>query len=426
MLQYANPVRKNLALFIFTAILAGSFLLNGNSAEAANGLVGYWKFDETSASGTAADSSGNGNDAVANSLATPSVDVPTSITFSNPRSTNFDGSQYFTIDRPIQDNFTICTWAKVTNVGNGYAHWETAAFLDSELGGLGDDFGFGLNASGELTYGNGGDYDDWVHGDNALNDNAWHHNCVTRKESTGEVVLYVDGVVEATGTLSTGTLDGNGQAIIGYGTDGANSLQGNLDDFRIYDRVLSADEVAQLAAGAFDFRIENENGERASITSWKAQLTDGKGSCPQRLKLIIKGKNFDKDAEVYIGGKKASSVGVASSKRLTAKFCLPKLLAAKTDLKRNVSVKNPDSKIRKAEKKLELSFLPANTNFDQATKEGILNIQKILTLKGFLAPENVTGFYGSITQEAVKGFQTANGIPITGSVGPKTQAAFQK
>ncbi len=106
---------------------------------------------------------------------------------------------------------------------------------------------------------------------------------------------------------------------------------------------------------------EEEEEEEAKIASWKAyKYSDPNGNCIQKLKIIITGKHFDKKAEVKIGNKKASSVKVNSGKKLTAKFCLDKLLDIKTDLKRKITVTNPDADIATAKKKINLSNIDIN------------------------------------------------------------------
>lgn len=179
--------------------------------------------------------------------------------------------------------------------------------------------------------------------------------------------------------------------------------------------------------------------DRAKDISWKAEkYTDSNKSCSERLKLTIKGKNFDKDAEVSIGGKEASAVNVKNSKELTAKFCLKKLLNDKVDQKRKITVKNPDTKKGEANKQIDLRDLTSgnevavanNTSvqsssggdYDQKTEEGAKQIQEALNKLGYLDAENITSTFGSITMEAVKKFQSDNGIDATGFVGELTMA----
>jgi YVTN family beta-propeller protein len=175
------------------------------------------------------------------------------------------------------------------------------------------------------------------------------------------------------------------------------------------------------------YSIDSDNSSgSAKITSWKAyKYTDANKSCSNRLKLIIKGKHFNKDAEVRIGGKEALSVSKKSSREITAKFCLAKLSSG-DDHKRKITVKNPDADEEEADKQIDLDNLLNQTensnNFDSTTPEGIKNIQQALVKLDYLDSQYITGIYGPITTEAVKKLQADNGLPQTGFVGPLTQA----
>jgi hypothetical protein len=172
------------------------------------------------------------------------------------------------------------------------------------------------------------------------------------------------------------------------------------------------------------------NSEKAHIDSWKAyQYNNPNQSCSTRLKLIIKGKQFNKDAEVRIGGKKASSIDVQSSKRIVAKFCMDKLLDNQSNHKKTISVTNPDTDTEKADKKIDLADIGYDMSaedFNLQTVEGIKNIQTALVRLGLLDSQYITGIYGPITTEAVKKFQEQNGLPTTGFVGPLTRAKLEK
>ncbi len=75
-------------------------------------------------------------------------------------------------------------------------------------------------------------------------DNAWHHVAVTIKRSTNTIRLYVDGqkVAESTTIPSGNGASGNALKI---GADYANTnlLNGSLDEIKIYNRELTADEI---------------------------------------------------------------------------------------------------------------------------------------------------------------------------------------
>lgn len=51
---------------------------------------------------------------------------------------------------------------------------------------------------------------------------------------------------------------------------------------------------------------------------------------------------------------------------------------------------------------------------------GVTAIQSQLILRGFLQPDQATGYYGKRTRDAVKKYQEAHGIDITGKVGSLT------
>ena len=82
--------------------------------------------------------------------------------------------------------------------------------------------------------------------DNEFDDSNWHHAVFTRKGSSA--AIYVDGGLLETksGTTKSGDLGTNDFWFIGQNGLNADWFRGNLDDIRLYNRALSAAEVAQL------------------------------------------------------------------------------------------------------------------------------------------------------------------------------------
>ncbi len=199
-------------------------------------------------------------------------------------------------------------------------------------------------------------------------------------------------------------------------------------DHASYFAVTEYNSIAETEEGEND--DEDDETEKAHIDSWKAyQYEDANKSCSSRLKLIIKGKHFDKDAEVKIGNHKASSVDKKSSKEIVAKFCMDKLLKNETGKKKIIKVTNPDADTEEADKKINLAnvgYYMSVEDFNTQTTEGIRNIQTALVQLGFLDPQYITGIYGPITTEAVRKFQEQNSLPTTGFVGPLTKAKLQE
>ena len=54
--------------------------------------------------------------------------------------------------------------------------------------------------------------------------------------------------------------------------------------------------------------------------------------------------------------------------------------------------------------------------------ESVERVQKLLSQYGYLSSSNVTGYFGEVTEKAVKSFQKSNGLADDGSVGVLTMA----
>ncbi len=55
----------------------------------------------------------------------------------------------------------------------------------------------------------------------------------------------------------------------------------------------------------------------------------------------------------------------------------------------------------------------------------VIELQEALQSKGYFTFDRATGYYGSITEEAVRKFQAAHGLTVDGIAGPQTFAAMQ-
>lgn len=60
----------------------------------------------------------------------------------------------------------------------------------------------------------------------------------------------------------------------------------------------------------------------------------------------------------------------------------------------------------------------------EITGEVVKRIQQALSIKGYLIPKHVTGFFGPITMEAVSAFQKVNGLTVDGEVYTDTATAL--
>ena len=95
--------------------------------------------------------------------------------------------------------------------------------------------------------------------------NTWHHLAVTFSNSDDRIILYHNGVEVHSATTTLDLPVNTNDLYIGSSENGAD-WNGVLDDVRIYDRVLSASEIEELA----------DLSGLLPIAHWK--LDDGTGS----------------------------------------------------------------------------------------------------------------------------------------------------
>ncbi|MBU1997851.1 MAG: LamG domain-containing protein, partial [Candidatus Omnitrophica bacterium] len=209
-----------------------------------DGLVGYWKLDETAS--PAIDSSGHGNYGTWVASATSSTETP-SVNFVNDRSISLNG----TTDRiSIPDNdlldlqtaITISAWVRMDSVNA----------TEQGIVGKADTSAYGVY---NLIYdGNTGQVfrlelmgvsDAYVYGTTVPNQDTWYH--VAGTYSGSQKCIYVNGIAEncegTTGSITTNNLP------LSIGTHQAYEFDGYIDEVRVYNRALTAAEVARLAMG---------------------------------------------------------------------------------------------------------------------------------------------------------------------------------
>ena len=172
-----------------------------------------------------------------------SVTVGNGTAVSNSNSLSFDGQDdYVSIGRDISTDFSIALWTKTTQVGTTtHSHWfDGKGLVDMEVSGVTNDFGTSLLQS-KFAFGTGSP-DVTIVSSTDINDGNWHFCVATRKSSTGELKIYVDGVLENTGTGRTGALTASN--IIKIGSDNNRGFfLGEIDEVSIWDKVLTADEI---------------------------------------------------------------------------------------------------------------------------------------------------------------------------------------
>jgi hypothetical protein len=205
-----------------------------------DGLVAYYSFN-----GNANDESGNGHNGTVNS-ATLTTDVN-----GNPNSAfYFDGEN---------------DWINVTNNPDfNVSSFSIAAWVKYEAGDAivgnysGQELGkqhYGLRATSAYNVGPTFYYDDgykanWLESSTSINNGEWHF-IVGILNAGQDAKLYIDCNLSATDTNINkipDTIQPSG--VLCIGCDGSYSaerqLRGSVDEVRIYNRALSANEISQL------------------------------------------------------------------------------------------------------------------------------------------------------------------------------------
>jgi hypothetical protein len=203
--------------------------------------ISHWKFDEGSGS-TAYDSAGDNDGTligdpcwVAGKIGSYALD--------------FDGSgDYVDIGNTVTHNL-----AK-----GSFTAWVLPVDLSSVCGGYNFAYVIGANSytgGGELGFRVNGDGSGWASVQNTVPSGAlafpagsisvgsWHLVAMTWDGSYWK--LYINGVQKDSKSFPQGTSNASNTALIAKGWDGC-TWNGKIDDVRVYDRALSAEEIWQL------------------------------------------------------------------------------------------------------------------------------------------------------------------------------------
>lgn len=219
-----------------------------------NGLVGFWCPSLTSPTGTQLlDLSGQNNNGTLTNM-----DVATSWVQSGGKGAlSFDrvNDQIPTTCPGITTSSRSCSvWFNTSIVLANAQYspllkWGTAATFPADIGkgftvAFGNDANFGSTGIGISQYGD-------AIGVTGFNDGRWHFGYF---ESIGSVYsIYIDGVFRASKTMTTNATAGT----VVIGQDLGNFYSGQLDDVRVYNRALTADEIVKLYAGGRGFGFSN-------------------------------------------------------------------------------------------------------------------------------------------------------------------------
>ena len=188
----------------------------------------------------------------------------------------FNGTnQYVTIPRPVSDSFTIAFWVKTTQTSPAGTQWYLGnGLVDGEVGGITNDFGVSyLNSKVAFGVGNN---DTTIQSVSTINSGNWVHVACTRDSTSGQMKIYINGALETTGTGPTGSRTSPSTLHFGNLQTNLDYFNGAIDQLKIYNAVLIANDIANLANEGTICTITATAGANGSITpSGSVQVNSG-------------------------------------------------------------------------------------------------------------------------------------------------------
>ena len=235
-----------------TLNVAGSFIDNTTSGTTtlSSGLAGYWPLDETSP-GPALDYSGNNNTGTwtGSPLPSPTSAVPVPpITFSDPYALTFNGSSQYvtTTSTTTFSAVTLSVWVKpnVQNVSTIVAGKYKISSTERSFGIVADSSSYFL-VSSDGTY----NANNIATIPGNIQTGVWTH--IVGTWSAGDYVrVYVNGTLAGTSISTVPSMKSTSIPFwIANSNSGTDYFNGSIDDVRVYNRALSAAEVAALYQG---------------------------------------------------------------------------------------------------------------------------------------------------------------------------------
>lgn len=206
----------------------------------------------------------------------------------------FNGSTDLVEINPV-DNFpstaiTTSFWVKTTDSTDGTVSYASNGHTNDWL----------LFNSGSLSVyrGSNGSIGTGV----SFNDGNWHHIAVSWRSSDGQTIVYKDGLEVFNGTHASGTSITNDgclvfaqeQDAICGGYQEGQAFGGSLDDIRIYDRVLSSEEVSALHDSQDKGSVQVSDLQKNLKGHWKMD-GNAKDSTPFRNHGTVNGAVFATD-----------------------------------------------------------------------------------------------------------------------------------
>jgi len=220
------------------------------------GLVGYWQFAEGTGT-TAADSSGQTNDATLSGGATWTTDCGANSNALVTTGTGGIAQTASTFNPP--DVGTVTFWMRSAG----------APAATARIFGLGGDWEVRQSTDGTLAFDLCGDATPNVISTIPLDEvGRWYHVAATFDSDTDAYAIYIDGQLNKSG-INTVAMVKQAANILSFGTRTGTTeyWQGALRDFRVYSRKLCPAEIAELYGLVGHWALDETSGPVAADSS---------------------------------------------------------------------------------------------------------------------------------------------------------------
>ena len=155
---------------------------------------------------------------------------------------NFDGvNDRVSINNSITNSFTLETYIKTSSPSaTGSNAWQGSGIMDADVPGVANDFILSI-LNNRVAFWDGSSSVNVV-STSTVTDGTWKHVALTRAAG-GQIKLYINGVLESTGTAGGASLNANPLIYFGNNFNAGTFTNISMDETRIWNRVLCQAEI---------------------------------------------------------------------------------------------------------------------------------------------------------------------------------------
>lgn len=213
--------------------------------------IAYWRLNEFTGP-HAADASGHDRDAFYEREITYYLDGPHTADFCAKgeinRAPHLVGGRLRAQLDELGERYSVSMWVwnGIPNDGRDVSGWLFSRDRDHGLGGSGDHLGIGGKSAhtGRLIFFHGDDPHAAIAGKSEIPRWQWQHVVLIRDGE--QMRVYLNGHLDLETKASTGALASLGQCFFGGRSDNNSNWEGRLDEIAVFNRPLTAAEVAKL------------------------------------------------------------------------------------------------------------------------------------------------------------------------------------